>query len=73
MVVKLVLHMEYPQEYLDKLASEIIARYQSIIGEDMDIEFVNQIPPTVAGKRRVVISNVPTRSVQDYAKGTIYI
>ena len=66
-VVKLVLGGECPQKRADELAREIIARYRPILGEDMDItvEFVDQIPLTRAGKRRVVISNLPPRSDED--------
>jgi len=60
-VVKLVLGREYPEEHADKLTREITSQYRPILGEDMDIaiEFVDQILPTRAGKRRLVISNLP--------------
>jgi phenylacetate-CoA ligase len=62
-VVKLVLGREYPAEHLDKLTREVISQYQPLFGEDVDIiiELVDQIPLTRAGKRRVVISNLPQR------------
>lgn len=66
-VVKLVLGREYPQEHADRLTREIISRYRPIFGEDVDIaiEFVDQIPSTGAGKRRVVVSNLPPRGEED--------
>jgi len=66
-VVKFVLDREYPEEHLDKLTREILSQYQPIFGEDMDIavEFVDQILPTEAGKRRFVISNLPPRGEGD--------
>jgi len=44
--------------------SEMINQYSSMLGEDMDItiEFVDQILPTRAGERRLVISNLPAKS-----------
>ena len=66
-VVKLVLGREYPEEHADKLTREITSQYRPILGEDMDIaiEFVDQILPTRAGKRRIVISNLPPPSEGD--------
>ena len=60
-VVKLVLGREYPPEHIDKLTREVISQYRPIFGEGMDIaiELVDQIPLTRAGKRKVVISNLP--------------
>ncbi len=59
-IVKLVLVREHPQEHMDELTHEIMSRYKPILGADIDItvEFVDQIPLTVDGKRRIVISNV---------------
>ena len=61
MVVKIVFDREYPQSHVDGLIGEIIRQWRPILGEDMDItvEFVDQIPPTREGKRRVVISKLP--------------
>lgn len=66
-VVKLVLGREYPQEHADRLTRQIISQYRPIFGEDVDIaiEFVDQIPSTGAGKRRVVVSNLPPRGEED--------
>ena len=60
-VLKLVAGREYPKERKDEIAREIIDIYRSRFGEDLDItiEFVDQIPTTKDGKRRVVISNLP--------------
>jgi acyl-coenzyme A synthetase/AMP-(fatty) acid ligase len=60
-VIKLVLNREYPEDRLNQSIKEILNQYRSILGEDMNvsIEFVDQIPPTRSGKRRIVISNVP--------------
>jgi phenylacetate-CoA ligase len=60
-VIKLVLNREYPEDRLNQSIKEILNQYRSILGEDMNIsiEFVDQIPPTKSGKRRIVISNVP--------------
>lgn len=59
-VVKLVVGREYPQERTDELTRAIISQYRDILGEDMDIvvEFVDHIPITARGKRRVVISKL---------------
>jgi len=59
--VKLVLGREYPAEHLDKLTREIINQYQPLLGKDVEIttEFVDHIPHTEEGKRRVVTSNLP--------------
>ena len=60
LVVKLILDKGYPQNRTDELTKEIISRYRPILGEDCNItvEFVDQIPLTNAGKRRIVISNL---------------
>lgn len=60
-IVKIVLNREYSQEHKGELTTRIIDQYRPILGEDMDIiiEFVDQILPTVAGKRRVVVSSLP--------------
>jgi phenylacetate-CoA ligase len=58
--VKLVLDKKYPVSHLNNLTSEIIKHYQSILGEAMtiDVDFVDSIPLTAAGKRRFIISKV---------------
>jgi phenylacetate-CoA ligase len=61
LIIKLVLEKECPYDK-NKIIKEIKCVYEPILGEDMDIviEFINQIPPTRAGKRRIVKSNVRT-------------
>ncbi len=65
--VKLVLDQEYSQEHRDKITREVISRYKPILGEEIDVavEFVDEIPLTRAGKRRVVISNIHSKGEQD--------
>jgi len=59
-VIKLVMDKECTKEHLDELAARIMNRYKLLLGEEMDIsvEFVDYIPATSEGKRRVVVSNV---------------
>ncbi len=66
-VIKLVLEREYPKKHKDKIAKEIINIYRDIFGEDLDvtIEFVDHIPTTRLGKRRVVISKLPAGEVNE--------
>ncbi|MFC1979901.1 phenylacetate--CoA ligase family protein [Chloroflexota bacterium] len=67
-VVKLVLDHELPQSRLDEITREIIRQWRPQLGENMDIniELVDQIPLTRAGKHKMVISNLPERNEQDY-------
>ena len=62
-VIRVVLDREYPKEHKDEITKKIIDIYRNKIGEDLDItvEFVDQIPTTEVGKRRVIISNLPPR------------
>ncbi len=59
-VIKLVLDGEYLQGHMDVITEKIVEEGKRILGEDMDIltKFVDQIPLTPAGKRRVIISNL---------------
>ena len=52
-----------PNVDIAQLKKEIIGQYRPILGEDMDItvEFVDEIFPNRAGKRKFVISNLPPR------------
>jgi phenylacetate-CoA ligase len=61
-LVELVLDRVYPKLHTDKLKSDIIGRYQPILGDDtvIGVEIVDQIPLTVNGKRRYVVSKVIT-------------
>jgi phenylacetate-CoA ligase len=60
-VVKIVLDREHQHAQAEKrIAEEVVRRYRPILGEDIDIdvEFVDHIPVTKTGKRRVVVSNL---------------
>ncbi|UCH51626.1 MAG: phenylacetate--CoA ligase family protein [Chloroflexota bacterium] len=59
--VKIVPESGYTQEYMERLAAEIVRRYQPILGENMHItvEFVDDIIVTAAGKRKFIISKLP--------------
>ena len=60
-LVKLVMDREYTQEHIDRLAEEIRAQFGPVLGEDVHIQarVVARIP-AIGGKRRIVISNLPT-------------
>jgi len=57
---KLVLDKNYPELHKDKLTLEILTHYKPVLGDDiaMTVQFVDDIPRTKTGKRRVVISKV---------------
>jgi len=59
-LLKLVLDNNYPELFKDKLTSEILANYKPVFGDDiaMTVQFVDDIPRTKTGKRRVIISKV---------------
>ena len=59
-MVRLVMGGKYFANRAEELTREIIRRYRPIFGEDMEItvDFVDDIPPTKAGKRRIVVSNL---------------
>ena len=67
-VVKIVLDHELPQSRLDEITREIIRQWRPQLGENMgiNIELVDQIPLTRAGKHKMVISNLPERKERDY-------
>ncbi len=58
--IRLVMDKDYSKEYLNELAENLSRRYKALLENDMNIgvEFVNAIPTTESGKRRVVISHV---------------
>lgn len=62
-MVKVVLKKKYPNEYMDKLTEKILNEYTKILGNDINIivKFVDQIPTTRLGKRRVVVSKLSVR------------
>ena len=66
-IVKAVLTKGHQREHKDTLIKKITDEYKGILGEDMGItvEFVDQIPTTREGKRRVVISKLPTINEQN--------
>jgi len=59
-VVKFVLDKQFREQHASKLEREVIQEYKCTLGEDMDIsvEFVDYIPLTSAGKRKIIISNL---------------
>ena len=60
---------KYSQDYMNKVNETVVAKYKSILGEDMDIviELVERIPPTPMGKRKIVISNLPQTNGESLA------
>ena len=62
--IKLIMARDCTKKQLDELTTIIMDRYKLLLGEEMDIsvEFVDHIPRTSDGKRRVVISNVLSNS-----------
>lgn len=66
-IVKVVLTKGNQWEHMDTLIKKIKDEYKAILGEDMGItvEFIDQIPTTREGKRRVVVSKLPTMSEQN--------
>jgi phenylacetate-CoA ligase len=67
-VVKLVLEREHSKKRKDEITKKIIDYWRNRVGEDLEItiEFVDQIPTTATGKRRVVISKLPPGEVNDF-------
>jgi phenylacetate-CoA ligase len=61
MVVKLVLGRKYPKKRKDEITKKIIDFWRDKVSEDLEIsvEFVDRIPTTELGKRRVIISKLP--------------
>ena len=59
-IIRLVLDREYAEDRINEVVKEVLYQYRSMLGEEMDIniEFVDQMPPTRSGKRRIVVSNV---------------
>ncbi len=64
MIVKIVLTETYQKEHVDQLSDRIMDQFGSMVGDGMNVtvEFVDQIPATRDGKRRVVVSNLPDSS-----------
>lgn len=62
-VIKLIIDREYPRDRVDEIIKEVLRRFRSMFGEDIDVavELVDQILPTSSGKTRFVISNLPER------------
>jgi hypothetical protein len=48
------------EQHQKDVMTGLTARYKAILGEEMDIavEFVDTMPTTPGGKRKIVISNV---------------
>jgi len=65
-VVKLVVDREPSQSRWDEITGEILRQWSPQIGKDteLSVELVDQIPLTRAGKRKMVISNLPESSEQ---------
>lgn len=61
LVARLVLDKHYPQGHKEQVIREIKARYEPIFADEINInvQFVEQIPPAKSGKREVVISKLP--------------
>jgi phenylacetate-CoA ligase len=59
-VIKVIMDRIYPEAYLDDLTARLTQRYKKLLEEDLDIriEFVDAIPLTKDGKRRVIISKL---------------
>jgi phenylacetate-CoA ligase len=68
MIVKLVLDRKYPEKRKDEIAKKIVDFLRKVVGEGLEIsvKFVDQIPTTKAGKRRVIISKLPPGEVNDF-------
>jgi phenylacetate-CoA ligase len=68
-VIKLVIS-ECSQKRMNELKEKVVNEYKRILGEDMDIavEFVEHIPATPAGKKRIVISHLPPGDGKDAIK-----
>jgi len=63
-VIKVVLDKRYSRNSVNEITGELTHNFGSALGEDIDItvEYVDRIPSTGRGKRRLVISNVPEGS-----------
>jgi phenylacetate-CoA ligase len=59
-VIKVIMDRNYPKAYLDDLTSRLTQRYKKLLEENLDIriEFVDAIPLTKDGKRKVIISKL---------------
>jgi phenylacetate-CoA ligase len=66
-IVKIVLEPGCPRGRPEEISSEIEKRWRPILGKEIDIvpDFVDEIPSTASGKRRVVVSRIPSTGVQD--------
>ena len=62
-VIKLIIDKEYPRDRIDEMIKEVLRRFTSMLGDDIDVvaELVDQILPTISGKTRFVLSNLPER------------
>ena len=58
--IKLVMDQPYTKEHLDDLIVLLTKKYKGSLGENMDIriEFVDEIPKTESGKRKIAVSNI---------------
>jgi len=63
-VVKVVLPPGYPERRIEELKSTILGEFSPVLGDELEIvvELVDDIPLSLAGKRRVVKSNLPFSS-----------
>ena len=62
-IIKLVLAIKYSKNEVEKLIVKNLRLYDLIFGSEVNIEikFVNEIPITRSGKRRIVISKVSSK------------
>ena len=60
-VIKLVLPEDYPSQSRDELAGRVSSFYKSLFGGmEISVEFPSELPLTREGKRRVVVSKLPS-------------
>ncbi|HEX7475976.1 MAG TPA: hypothetical protein VF318_08425, partial [Dehalococcoidales bacterium] len=60
LTIKVIMEPPDSDQHRKDVIAQLTARYQAILGQEMDIavEFVDVIPTTPGGKRKIVISNV---------------